>query len=128
DREVHAIAVADDRVQAKAAGARRPLARVLVIADARYHLPRIAAVAAPEQRRRLDAAPELVLAGAWLERPDVRERAPIVFRERRRRLRLLEALSHVARTQHLHAEERIAARGVHARRAARVDQRRVHGH
>ena len=38
-----------------------PLARVLVVADARHHLPGIAAVAAPEQRRRLDAAPQSFL-------------------------------------------------------------------
>ena len=44
-----------------------------------------------------------------------------------RRLRLLEALPQVRRTQHLHAEERIAARGIDSGVAARVDQRRVHG-
>src|SRR5215210_6257033 len=57
DTDVHAIAVPNDRVHAEAAVARLPLARVLVIADARDHLPRITAVAASEQRRRLHAAP-----------------------------------------------------------------------
>ena len=105
-----------------------PLARVLVVADAGHHLPRIAAVAAPEQRRRLDAAQELLLALARLDRPDVDERAAVVLGKCRRRLRLLEALPHVGRAQHLHPEERIAARGVQTRRAARVDERRVHRH
>src|SRR5205085_9302479 len=48
--EVHAIPVANDRVHAQAAAARFPLARALVIADARHHLPRIAAIMAPEHR------------------------------------------------------------------------------
>ena len=39
DPEMDAIAVADDRVHAQPAGARVPLARVLVVADARHHLP-----------------------------------------------------------------------------------------
>src|ERR1044072_152031 len=48
DAEVHAIPVANNRMHAHAAGARLPFARVLVIADARHHLPGIAAVMAPE--------------------------------------------------------------------------------
>ncbi len=66
DAEVHAVAVAQDRVHAEPAVARLPLARVLVVADARDHLPGIAAVAAPEERRRLDAAPQVLLAVARL--------------------------------------------------------------
>src|SRR5204862_5348442 len=45
----------------------------------------------------------------------------------RRRLRLLERLPHVRRAQDLHPKERIAARRIQARGAARVDQRRIHG-
>jgi hypothetical protein len=41
-----------------------PLARVVVVADARDHLPGIAAIAAPEKRRGLDAAPQVLLAFA----------------------------------------------------------------
>ena len=125
--EMHAIAVANDGVHAESAVARLPFARVLVVADAGHHLPRIAAVMAPEQRRRLHAAPQLLLANAGLERPDVDQRPSIIFGKRRPRLRLLEALSDVRRAQHLHAEERIAARGIQARCAARVDQSRIHG-
>src|SRR4029077_3183730 len=54
------------------------------------------------------------------------ERASVLLGERRSRLRLLEALPHVRRTQHFHAEERIAARRIQTGCAARVDQRRVH--
>src|SRR5438093_8271136 len=73
DAEVHSTAVSNDRVHAEPAVARLPLARVLVIADAGHDLPRIAAVMAPEQRRRLHAAPQFLLAVAGLERPDVDE-------------------------------------------------------
>ena len=55
--EVHVIPVANDRVHAEPAIAGLPLARVLVVANPRHHLPRIATVAAPEQGRRLHAAP-----------------------------------------------------------------------
>src|SRR5437773_10355811 len=112
DAEVHAIPIANDGVHAEPAVARRPLARVLVVADAGHHLPRIAAVLAPEQRRRLDAAPEVLLTAAGLERPDVDERASVLLVKSGRRLRLREALAHVRRTQHLHAEEGIAAGGI----------------
>ena len=128
DAEVHAIPVAQDRVHAEPAVPRLPLAGVLVVADARNHLPGIAAVAAPEERRRLDAAPQVLLAVARFERPDVGERAPVVLREGGSRLRLLELLPEIGRAQDLHAEEGVAARGVEARRAARVDQRGVDGH
>jgi hypothetical protein len=67
DAEVHAIPVANDRVHAEPAVAGLPLARVLVVADALHHVPRIAAVMAPEQGRRLDAAPQFLLAAAGLE-------------------------------------------------------------
>jgi hypothetical protein len=67
DPEVHPIPVANDRVQAEPAGAGLPLARVLVDINAGYQLPRIAAVMAPEQRRRLHAAPQFLLAAAGFE-------------------------------------------------------------
>jgi hypothetical protein len=67
DAEVHAIPVTNDRVHAESAVAGLPLARVLVVADARHHVPRIAAVIAPEQGRRLHAAPQFLLAAAGLE-------------------------------------------------------------
>jgi hypothetical protein len=54
-----AIPVSQDCVHAKSAVAGLPLACVLVVADTRYHLPGIAAIAAPEQRRGLDAAPQI---------------------------------------------------------------------
>src|SRR6188768_3899312 len=60
--EMHALTVADDRVHAQPAGAGLPLARVLVIADAGHHLPRIAAIVTSEQRGGFDAAQQLVLA------------------------------------------------------------------
>src|SRR5438445_2019525 len=101
DAEVHAIPIANDGMHTEAAVAWRPLARVLVVADAGHHLPRIAAVLAPEQRRGLHAAQQILLAAAGLERPDIDERAPVVLRKRRRGLRLLEALPHVRRAQYL---------------------------
>ena len=51
DAEMHAVAVAEDRVHAETAVARMPFACVLVIADPRDHLPRVAAIAAPERAR-----------------------------------------------------------------------------
>src|SRR5262249_53881619 len=81
DAEMDALPVAQDGVQAEAAGARRPLARVLVIGDPRDLLPGVPAVAAPEQRGRLDAGPDLLLPGAALERPDVGQRPPVVLGE-----------------------------------------------
>src|SRR5262249_44800165 len=100
-----------------------PLARVLMVADAGDHFPRIPAVVALEQGRGLHAAPQLLLPVTGLERPDVDEGAPIVFGECGSGLCLLEALSDVRRAKHLHAEERSATRCKQARGAARVDQR-----
>src|SRR2546430_98330 len=57
DAQVHAIPVANDRVHAEPAIAGLPLARVIVVANPRHHVPRIATVAAPEQGCRLHAAP-----------------------------------------------------------------------
>src|SRR5205814_9851718 len=51
DAEVHTMVIAQDRMHAKTAIARLPLGRVLMVADARAHLPGIAAVAAFEQGR-----------------------------------------------------------------------------
>src|SRR5687767_8719769 len=109
DAEMDALTVADDRVHAQPARAGLPLPRVLVVADAGHHLPRVAAVGAAEERSRLDTAEELVLLVAGLDRPDVRQRASVVLRERRCRLRLLERFPPVRRAQDLHAEEGIAA-------------------
>ena len=64
DAQVHAVPVAHDRVETEPARARLPLARVLVIADAGHHLPRIAPVAASEQGGWFDAAPQVLLAVA----------------------------------------------------------------
>src|ERR1051325_12236042 len=50
-------------MKTETAGAGLPLARVRVIADARHHLPAVAAVAAAEEARRFDASPDLVLLG-----------------------------------------------------------------
>src|SRR5439155_737513 len=102
DAEVHAAPVANDRVHAEPAVAGLPLARVRMVADGGHHVPRIAAVTAPEQGRRLHAAPQFLFAAAGLERPDVDERASVLLGECRRRLRFLEALPHVRRAQHLH--------------------------
>src|SRR5262249_29500359 len=65
--EVYALAVAVDRVHAESAVAGTPFASMLVIADAPNHLPGIAAVAAAEERCRLDAAPEILLVVARFE-------------------------------------------------------------
>ena len=99
---MHALAVADDRVHAQPSGARLPLARVFVIADAGHHLPRIPAIVTFEQRGGFDPAQQLVLAAARLDRPDIDECAPVVFRKCRRRFRFLEALAHIRRAQHFH--------------------------
>ncbi len=52
----------------------------------------------------------------------------VILREGGSRLRLLELLAEIGRTQHLHAEEGIAARGEETRRSARVDQSGIHRH
>jgi hypothetical protein len=64
DAQVHPVPVAQDRVHAQPAVAGLPLAGVLVVADARHHLPGVAAVGAPEQRRRLDACQQVLLVRA----------------------------------------------------------------
>src|SRR5207249_8849731 len=126
DAEMNALSVGQDGVQAEAAGPRLPLSRVLVVADAGDHLPGVAPVAAAEERGRLDAAPQVLLVRSRLERPDVLQRAPVLLGKGGERFRLLEGLAQVVRAQDLHAEERIAARGVDARLpAARVDERGV---
>src|SRR5262249_37037093 len=61
DSEVHALALPHDGVHAESPGPRLPLPGMLVIADPGNHLPAVPGVAAPEQRCRLDAAPDLVL-------------------------------------------------------------------
>ena len=99
-----------------------------MVADARNHLPGISAVARPEERCWLHATQEVLLVIPRFERPNVGQRAPVILREGGSRLRLLELLAQIGRTQDLHAEEGITARGVEARRSARVDQSGVHGH
>src|ERR1019366_3575323 len=81
DAEVNALAVAEDRVHAETARSGMPLPRVLVIADARHHLPTVAAIAASEQRRRFDTAEKFLLPVAGSERPDVCQRPAVVLRE-----------------------------------------------
>src|SRR5262249_15461791 len=93
DAKMDTISVAQDGVQAQPTVPRLPLARVLVVVDARNHLPGIAAVVAPEQRRRLDTAPQVLLVGAGFERPDVGQGATVLFREGGRGFRLLETLT-----------------------------------
>src|SRR5260370_19669747 len=102
-----------------------PRAGVVVVADAADHFPGIAAVAAAEERRGFDAAPEVLLVVAGIERPDVRQGPTVFLGEGRCGLRLLELLAEVGRAEDLHAEEGVAARGIKARGAARVAQRRV---
>src|SRR5262249_7898960 len=97
--EGYARAVAVDRVHAESAVAGTPLASVLVVADAPNHFPGIAAVAAAEQRCRLDSAPEILLVVARFERPDVGERAAVFLGESRGGLRLLELLAEIRRHQ-----------------------------
>src|SRR5262249_1294563 len=80
-----------------------------------------------EQRGGLHAGPQFLLRFPGLDRPDVDERPAVVFRKCGRGLRLLEALTHVGRLEHLHSEEWIAARCIDRRRAARVDERRIDG-
>src|SRR5262249_1540478 len=81
DAEVHAAAVPHDRVPAPPACSRRPLPRMLVVADARHHLPGVAAVPAPEEGGGLDTAPQLLLAVPGLEGPDIAESPAVVLGE-----------------------------------------------
>src|SRR5262249_53806548 len=114
DAEVHALAFAQDGVHAEPAVAGVPFACVLVVADAGDQLQGTAAIAAAEERRRPDAAPEVLLVVARLERPDVGEGATVLLGEGRRGLRLLELLAEIGRVQDLHAEEGIATGGIEA--------------
>src|SRR5260221_7703103 len=125
---MHTIPVAQDSVHAKPAVARLPLAGVLVLADARNHLPGIAAVAAPEQRRWFDPAPQVFLPAAGFKRPDVGERASVVLGEGGSRLRLLERFPEIGRAQDLHAEIGIAARRVDSWSGPCIDQPGVDRH
>src|SRR5262245_4996019 len=68
DAEMHPIAVSNDRVHAESTIAGLPLTSVLMVADAGHHFPRITAVCAPEQRRRLHAAQEFVSGRTRFER------------------------------------------------------------
>ena len=61
DAEVDPISIAQDCVHAESAIAGMPFTSVLVVADAANHFPRIPAIAASEQRCRLDPAPEFLL-------------------------------------------------------------------
>src|SRR5437867_1159515 len=100
---------------------------MFVVAYSLDHFPGVSAIVAPEQRGRLDAAPYFFLAVPRLDRPDIGERAPVVLGEDGRRLGLLERLPEIGRFENFHPEESIAARGVEAWCAARVDQRGVDG-
>src|SRR5262249_39981458 len=75
-----------------------------------------------------DAAPQVLLAVARFERPNVRQCPPVVLWEGGSRLRLLELLPLISGDEDLHAEEGVATRRIQARRAARVDQRRIDRH
>src|SRR5262249_48184787 len=86
-----------------------------------------AGVAAAKERGRLDSAPQVLLAVARLQRPDVGERPAIFFRKGRRRLRLLELLAQIGRVQDLHAEKHVAARCKKTGCPARVDERGIDG-
>ena len=125
DAEVQALAVAEDGMHAETTRSGVPLPGVLVVADTRNHLPRIAAVNAPEQSRWLDTAKEVLLPVAGHERPDVCQRAAVVLREGRSRFSLLESLSEIGGEKDFHPEEGVAAGGVDPRLAARIDQGRV---
>ena len=107
---MHAIAVADDRVQTQSAVAGLPLARVFMVADAIDHLPRVPAITAVKQCSRLDAAPEFPLSLARLQSPDIGQRPAISLGEGGRRFGFFEPLAQVTGNQQLHAEKRIAAR------------------
>src|ERR1051325_5398254 len=84
-------------METETAGAGLPLSRVRVIADARHHLPAVAAIAAAEEARGFDARPDLVFLGPELERPDVGESAAVSFRKGRRRFGLPPGFSHLGR-------------------------------
>src|SRR6266404_4292734 len=128
DAEVNPISIAEDCVHAKSSVAGIPFTRVLVIANAANQFPGIAAVAASEQRRWLDAAPKLLLFHTGLNGPNVGQRAAIIFWEGGGRLRFLEGLAQVRRAENFHAEKRVATRSIDPRCAAGIEQGGVHGH
>src|SRR6476469_3888818 len=97
DAQMHPVAVADNGVQAQPAVARMPFPSVLMIADARDHFPGLAAIAASEEPRRFDAAPQILPAVASFHRPDISESAPIIFGKGRGGLGLFEALAEMRR-------------------------------
>src|SRR6185437_10128822 len=125
--DVQAFAVANDRVHAESPTARVPFARVLVVADAGHHFPRISPVPAAKQRRRLHATQQFLLRGARLDRPDVDQRAPIVPGKCRGRFGFFEAFAKIGGAQQLHSEKRITGRSENGWRAARVRQGGVNG-
>ena len=127
DAQVNARAIAQDGVHAKSAVAGVPFAGVLMVADAGHHLPGVAAVAAAEERGRLDAAPEVFLALARFQRPDISQRPAVFLGKGRGGFRLFELLAQVGRIENLHAEESVAAGGIDFCRIARVDQAGVDG-
>src|SRR5262249_27023085 len=122
DAEMDAVAVAKDGVHAQAAVAGLPLARVLVVADAADHFPAIPAIGGAEERGRLDAAPQLLLAVARFQRPDVGEGPAVLLEKGGGGLGLLELLAEVVRDEDFHAEESVAAGSINARRAASIDE------
>src|SRR5439155_16628843 len=97
DAEVHAAPVAQDRMHAEPTVAGLPFAGVLVVADAAHHFPGVATIVAAKERRRLDAAPEVLFVVARLDGPDVGEGASVLLREGRGRLGLLEILPQIGR-------------------------------
>src|SRR5215472_9565629 len=98
-----ADAVAKDGVHAQAAVAGLPFTRVLVVADAADHFPAIPAVSGAEERGRLDAAPQLLLAVARFPRPDVGEGPAVLLGKGGGGLGLLELVAQVVRDEDLHA-------------------------
>src|SRR5262249_38118567 len=107
---------------AQAAVAGLPFTRVLVVADAADHFPAIPAVGGAEERGRLDAAPQLLLALARFQRPDVGEGPAVLLGKGGGGLGRLEPVAQVVRDEDLHAEESAAAGSINARGAARIDE------
>src|SRR5262245_1248499 len=98
---------------------------MFMIADAAHHFPGIAAVAASEQRSGFDSTPEIFFVVAWFDRPNVGQRAAVIFRKCRRGFGFLETLSEVGRAKHLHPEKSVATRTINSRRPTRIDQRGI---
>ena len=100
-----------------------------VVGDPGDFLPGVAAVAAAEERRRLDAAKVVGLVAARGQRPDVLQRAAVVGRERGRRFRRLELLPEVFAHLDRRPEPRRAGHRDDLRRLrTAVDERRVDRH